>query len=192
MLEMELKFRVDDFSLVESRLRELGLEPGPEVHENNVVLDATDGSLGRSNVLFRLRDTGDGTTLLTVKKPLPSTFFKVRMEREAVLEYPVEDAVELFRLLGYDVVYKYGKSRRECSLGTAKVCLDVIWFGNFVELEAESEDALLKAVRLLGFDPDEGIGLSYADLEREAERNTRSTLTDDLSEAIYRNRETIL
>lgn len=169
MLEMELKFRVEDHTGIERRLSDLGVHPGEAVEENNLVLDSMGGPLGRNDLLFRLRNHERGT-LVTVKKPLPATALKVRQEREAVLECSQEDALELFGLLGYGVVYRYRKTRRECRLGDATVCLDRLWFGNFVEIEATSEEAVLDAAEKLGLDPGQGIRFSYAALERDAER----------------------
>lgn len=169
MLEMELKFRVEDHSGVEKRLSDLGIPPGKAVEENNLVLDRMGGPLGKNDLLFRLRNHERGT-LVTVKKPLPATALKVRQEKEAVLDCSQEEALELFGLLGYGVVYRYRKTRRECRLGEATVCLDSLWFGDFVEIEASSEEAVLHAAEQLGLDPGLGIRFSYAALERDAER----------------------
>lgn len=166
---MELKFRVDDFTDVERRLESMGIEPGKPVKENNLVLDLMGGALRQMDTLFRLRNC-DGGTLVTVKRPLPATALKVRHEEEAVLECSQEEALSLFGLLGYGVVYSYEKTRRECRIGEAQVCLDELWFGRFVEIEAESEEAVMKAVDILGFDPEEGIRFSYAALEKDAEQ----------------------
>ena len=176
MLEMELKFKVDDFRDVELRLESSGVSPGDPVKENNLVLDLMGGPLRRVDTLFRLRNCDRGT-LVTIKRPLPATALKVRHEEEAVLECSQEDALKLFSLLGYGVVYRYEKTRRECRLGEALICLDELWFGRFVEIEAQSEEAVLKAVEVLGFDPGEGIRFSYAALEKDAEqsRDSRDT-----------------
>ena len=176
MLEMELKFKVDDFRDVEIRLESSGVLPGDPVKENNLVLDLMGGPLRMMDTLFRLRNC-DGGTLVTVKKPLPATALKVRHEQEAVLECSQEDALKLFGLLGYGVVYRYEKTRRECRIGDALICLDELWFGKFVEIEAQSEEAVMKAVDVLGFDPAEGIRFSYAALEKDAEqiRDSKNT-----------------
>lgn len=173
MLEMELKFKVEDFTEVERRLEELGIEPSPPVDEGNLVLDLMGGPLRKSDTLFRLRNAGDGT-LLTVKKPLPATALKVRREKEAILDCTVDDALELFGLLGYGVVYRYHKIRRECRLGEATVCLDKLWFGRYVEIEAGSEDDVMEAVEALALDPQDGIRFSYAALEMDAQQQLES------------------
>jgi predicted adenylyl cyclase CyaB len=167
---MELKFKVDDFQKVEQRLESMGVEPGNAVRENNLVLDLMGGPLRKTDTLFRLRNCEKGT-LVTIKRPLPATVLKVRHEEEAVLECSQEEALKLFKLLGYGVVYRYEKTRRECRIGEATICLDELWFDRFVEIEAESEEAVMKAVDELGFDPAEGIRFSYAALERDAERS---------------------
>jgi len=169
LLEMELKFRVDNFTEVENRLERIGAEMGSPVQERNQVLDSMGGPLRKMDILFRLRNFGEHT-LLTIKKPIPATALKVRHEEEAVLECSLEEALKLFELLGYGVVYTYEKTRRECRIGEAVVCCDELWFGNFVEIEAESEDAVTMAAEILGFEPAEGIRFSYAALEADAER----------------------
>jgi adenylate cyclase class 2 len=166
---MELKFRVDDFHDVERRLENSGVLAGDPVRENNLVLDLMGGPLRRMDTLFRLRNCDRGT-LVTVKKPLPATALKVRHEQEAVFDCSQEDALKLFGLLGYGVVYRYEKTRRECRIGDAIICLDELWFGRFVEIEAQSEEAVMKAVEVLGFDPADGIRFSYAALEKDAEQ----------------------
>lgn len=177
MLEIELKFRVKDFSDIEKRLDDMGIAPGNPVDEKNMVLDLMGGSLRKNDVLLRLRNTEKGT-LLTVKKPLPATALKVRMEKEAILDCSSEDALELLGLLGYGVVYRYDKIRRECRLGEAQVCLDELWFGRFVEIEACSEDALMDAIDRLGLIPEEGIRFSYAALEKNAEQQRDSEMAE--------------
>ncbi len=168
MLEMELKFRVEDFLEVERKLEIIGVVPGDAIQEKNLVLDLMGAPLGKMDTLFRLRNCKEGT-LVTIKRPLPATALKVRHEEEAVLDCSQEEALKLFSLLGYGVVYRYSKKRRECRIGSAIVCLDELWFGSYVEIEAESEEAVMNAVDLLGFDPDEGIRFSYAALEKDAE-----------------------
>lgn len=171
---MELKFRVDDFHDVEQRLKNAGVEPGDPVKEDNLILDLMGGPLGKMNTLFRLRNCDRGT-LVTVKRPLPATALKVRHEQEAVLECSQEDALKLFGLLGYGVVYRYEKTRRECRIGDALICMDELWFGRFIEIEAQSEEAVMKAVDKLGFDPAEGIRFGYATLEKDAEQSRDSS-----------------
>lgn len=173
MLEMELKFKLEDFSDIEKRLDELGISIGDPVEEKNLVLDLMGGPLRERDVLLRLRNKGNGT-LLTVKKPIPATALKVRLEKEAVLDCSLKDALELLSLLGYGVVYRYDKIRRECSLGEAQICLDELWFGCFVEVEAHSEDDVMNAIDKLGLIPEEGIRFSYAALEKDAEQQRDS------------------
>ena len=168
MLEMELKFRVESFREIEEKLEELGVQLSGPSNEKNMILDRMGSPLRKEDTLFRLRNCPKGT-LVTVKKPLPATALKVRREREAVLDCNLEDALKLFRLLGYDVTYEYEKTRSQCRLKDATVCLDRLWFGSYVEVEAQSEDALEEALEMLGLDSKEGIRFSYPALETQAE-----------------------
>jgi adenylate cyclase class 2 len=168
LLEFELKFRVVGFDAIESRLRDLGCEPSPADAEENVVFDDECGSLRARGILLRLRRNSAGL-LLTVKSAVPHPLIKVRSEHEALLRCDLAEGAQILAILGYAPVYTYEKTRSTCSLGGAAICLDSLRFGCFVEIEAPSEKSLLEAARHLGLDPASGTGLSYADLEREAD-----------------------
>ncbi len=169
MLEIELKFSVNNFDEVINKLKELGCTPAQPVEETNHILDLPGTPLRFKDIVFRLRNDVKGT-LLTIKKPIPCSQLKVRNEIETTLDCSIEDAVNLFEHLGYGVVFTYEKKRRECMLKHAQVCLDELWFGKFIEIEANSDEDLLEAVELLGLNFSEGIRFSYPALETEARK----------------------
>jgi len=166
-IEVELKFPVDGFQETAARLLELGCVPGEATREENFVFDTPDRLLRKRNVLLRLRLTA-GFTILTVKEPVRDSTMKVRSEFETRLSCSLDEARQILETLGYEVIASYEKIRQVSRLGNVTVCLDELWFGSFVELEASTEEDLADAALRLGFDPSHGLSQSYLNLEARA------------------------
>jgi predicted adenylyl cyclase CyaB len=164
--EVELKYQVNDFVRVRDKLRGAGAELLWEPsQEENAVLDLPDRMLGNSNVLLRLREFRN-EVILTVKKPGPSGPMKIRKEYETVLSTSFKGAMELFAALGYRQVFHYSKTRETWSLGeNTHICLDTLFFGKYVEVEADSMSRVSSTSKLLGFDPHKGLSSSYRKLQ---------------------------
>lgn len=167
MLECELKFRIGDLPGLVSRLEGMGVEISPPAEEDNHILDLPDGSLSRRHVLLRVRGVG-GRTVLTVKAPAPSEGVKVRHELETEVSCRPSTLLEMLSMLGFSVYWEYSKTRRTGVLGEALLCLDSLWFGDFVEIEAGTPDAVEAAVVSLGLDRTLGLSETYVELERKA------------------------
>ena len=163
--EVELKFQVTDFDAIRKILKDSGaVRTVMENHERNTVFDRPDSSLKRSGVLLRLRKFCN-EVILTVKEPgLPGPM-KNRKEHETKLSVSFNDAQNLLKVLGYNAVYRYEKTREVWSTTSASVCLDKLHFGSFVEIEANSTEGVKAAAELLGFDLSTGLRESYRNLE---------------------------
>lgn len=173
MLEIELKFKVDEFDAIIAKMQKLGYSPGEPVGEINHILDLPGTPLRSKDTVFRLRNKSSGT-LLTIKKPVPCSLLKVKNESETILDCSIDDAVKLFGHLGYGVVFTYEKVRRECKVRNAQICLDELWFGKFVEIEAQSDDDLTEVAGLLELDISSGIRFSYPFLDEEARQDAEN------------------
>ena len=170
--EVELKFPVDGFREITARLAELCCVTGEATPEENIVFDTPNRHLGKRNILLRLRLTA-GLTILTVKGPLRDSAMKVRSEVETRLSCSIDDARQILETLGYEVVASYEKTRQVSRLGNVAVCLDELWFGSFIELEASTEEDLADAAMKLGFDLSRGLSQSYLNLEAQALKSGR-------------------
>jgi len=164
--EVELKYQVGDFVKVRDKLVTAGAELVSEPsQEKNAVLDLPDRMLENSNVLLRLREFRN-EVILTVKKPGSSGPMKIRKEYETVLSTSFRGAMELFTALGYRQVFHYSKTREIWSLGeNTHICLDTLFFGKYVEVEADSISRVSSTSKLLGFDPGKGLSSSYRKLQ---------------------------
>lgn len=162
-VEHEAKFTLDDRAALEARLHEGGRLRTPWHFESNTVYDR-DGELGRGRRLLRLRRALGAT--LTFKEPAPGQArgVKSRLERECRVDSP-EAMDAILRGLGYAPRLTYEKFRSVWDFGGAALFLDIVPFGQFLEIEAAPE-AIPALASSLGLDPDAALGASYHALHR--------------------------
>lgn len=147
-LETELKYLNADHQAVRRALQTLGAQSRGRDFEENLVFDAADRSLRRRGVLLRLRRTGRGAWL-TVKEPVRTQGpFKTAREHETRLE-DFDAARAALETLGYTAAFAYEKVRETWTLAGCAVCLDVLPFDDFVEIEGP-EEALRSCAGALG------------------------------------------
>ena len=163
-VEHEAKFALDDRAELEARLRRDGRLRTPWHFESNTVYDR-DGELGRARRLLRLRRALGAT--LTFKEPASGQGrdgVKSRLERECRVDSP-EAMDAILRGLGYAPRLTYEKFRSVWDFGGAALFLDIVPFGQFLEIEAAPE-AIPALAASLGLDPAAAIGASYHALHR--------------------------
>jgi adenylate cyclase class 2 len=168
-LEIELKFLNPDFAALRRRLMALGAEPLDRVFERNLVFDDAARSLKSASTLLRLRT--ERKSLLTLKRPPEREQDGVKVFEE--IETEVADPLAMQRMLealGYREAFAYEKLRETWRFGEQLVCLDILPFGRFVEIEGERE-ALFEAARALGLPPESSSTKTYHQLNLE--RQTR-------------------
>lgn len=157
--ETEAKFCVGDPNLIRERLLKLQARiRAPRVYELNLRFDTPAYELQRAGRVLRLRR--DKEARLTYKD-------SERVEEGAVnrreLEFTVDsfDAAQQFlEALGFQVIFIYEKYRTTCNLAAARIMLDQLPFGDFVEIEGEFE-TLKPAAAQLGLNWEAAIPLSY-------------------------------
>jgi len=150
-LEIEVKFLLTGFDTVRHRLISLGAVSGGSVFESNIRFDDAAQSLLKKHALLRIRK--DTQVRLTYKEPISEREadivgqFKVLRE----LEVAVSDGDTLARILGglgFSPVQIYEKRRETFTVNTATVCLDLMPFGHFLEIEGEKAAIVDVAGRL--------------------------------------------
>jgi adenylate cyclase class 2 len=160
-IETESKFPVDDFSRVESNLRRHGTLAVPWHFERNQVFDSPQGELRSRGFLLRLRNAL--TTTLTVKRPLAQHTRLPGLKQLEEIECAVHDshAMEsILQALGYQEILVYEKFRSQWKVQKTTVCLDLLCFGTFVEIEGTGSDIPATAT-LVGLDPQTAISANY-------------------------------
>lgn len=164
--EVESKFHVDDLDGLKTRLVALGAVGAGPRFERNRVYDTTDGDLRRKGQLLRLRR--DGRVTLTFKSPVSEPAragLKVMDERETRLE-DFEAMARILEGLGYRPFLDYEKCREVWRLPDAVICLDILPFGRYVEIESTPE-GIAETAALLGLDMAQASSATYHDLFRQ-------------------------
>jgi predicted adenylyl cyclase CyaB len=146
-IEIEKKYRLTPSQrrLIEKRLRELDVVPGEVEFEENTIYRG--GRLDLGGCALRLRRV-NGHAILTFKQRFPS---QSAIKRQQELETGVADpeaAHAIVTALGFRVGLIYEKRRVLWVVGKAKVVLDELPFGLFMEIEA-SEKEIKRVEKLL-------------------------------------------
>lgn len=180
--ELEVKFYLWRGGEMEAKILSLGGRLGdPRVHEINLRFDTPDQSLLETGRLLRLRK--DRRARVTYKGPGDEQS-GARLREE--LEFTVSDfgtARKLFEALGYQVMMMYEKYRTTYTLGELEIVLDVLPYGDFIEIEGPDGESIHKVAEGLGLDWEKRILLSYTVLFE----NVRQALGLDFKDLSFDN-----
>lgn len=172
--EIEAKFALSHLGDFRQQLLNAGARHlRDRVLERNWRFDNQDGSLTAAHQVLRLRH--DIAATLTFKQPGPNR--QVRDE----IEFEVGDHTavrELLVALGYHVILVYEKYRETFRYGSAKIDLDELPFGNFVEIETVDQSDLKPIAEQLGFDWGARVPMSYAEIFNRWQADTGHQLRD--------------
>lgn len=171
MLEIELKFRADDWAGVRATLAAWGAEPLGTRDEADHYFNAPDRDFAQTDEALRLRHVG-GRTNFTYKGPKRAAATKTRLEIEVPLADgpgPADAARRMLVALGYRPVAVVSK-RREL-FGFARggfdllACLDEVeGVGRFVELEVVADEAAFDAAQAAVLSAAAGLGLTQPEM----------------------------
>jgi len=138
-IEIEKKYRLTlkDRRAIEKRLRKLGSKPKPLEHEENTIYRG--GNLGFGLRALRLRRV-NGAAILTFKERIPTeSLIKHQHENETrVNNADATDAI--LRGVGFEPGLVYEKRRTRWDVGKAKVVIDELPYGLFMEIEASERE----------------------------------------------------
>ena len=145
--EIEVKFHVQRLSEIAARILDRGGKLlSPRVHEINLRFDTPENDLRRAGRALRLRR--DAVTTLTYKGPSEMQD-GIRSREELEVEVSDLDGVRrLLEGLGYEVTFVYEKHRTTYEMGNARIMLDELPYGDFVEIEGASDALRLIAAQL--------------------------------------------
>jgi adenylate cyclase class 2 len=154
MLEIEMKFPLEDFGSVRERLRAWEAEPDAPIQESDHYFNAPDRDFARTDEALRVRRIGTENRV-TYKGPRQPGPAKTRTEIEVGIaegDQAAEDFCRLLTQLGYRPVAVVRKERIVYHLQrdgfTLEVCLDTVHdVGRFVEVEIMAESEALDRAR---------------------------------------------
>ena len=148
-IEIEKKYRLTkrQRQSIERRLRAMGAASRPLEFEENTLYRG--GRLDIGNCILRLRSVNQQRFFLTFKQRLP-TKSAIKHQQEEETEVANGDAMHaILTELGYYRGLVYEKRRARWHVGAAKVVIDELPFGLFMEIEA-SEKEIRRVEKLLG------------------------------------------
>ncbi|WP_432736253.1 class IV adenylate cyclase [Maridesulfovibrio sp. FT414] len=165
-LETELKYVNADLDGCREIMDRQGGHKLSRHYERNLVLDDPGRTLFKRSALLRVRQADRVT--MTVKR-IPALVSegkaKVYVEHETEVS-SFDETVAALQVLGYHPVFKYEKIREEWEFKGCHVCLDLLPFGPFIEIEG-SEDKILSCAASLGLAEKDSCKKTYHELNRE-------------------------
>src|SRR5262245_59634770 len=138
-VEIEKKYRLSEATrtAVLKRLVEIRAKHDSDDFEENILYSGHD--LESGNSVWRLRRV-KGSALLTYKERFPSkSLIKHQREDETGVANP-EAMDSILQALGFTPSLVYEKYRQTWRVGKAKVMIDDLPFGRFMEIEADESD----------------------------------------------------
>ncbi len=175
--ETEAKFYVHNLKKIETSLQNLGARlHQPRVLETNTRFDLPDGSLRAKAHVLRLRQ--DTEARLTYKGASKNK--RGVLDREEI-EFIVEDfdkAKQLLAALGYQPIFYYEKYRATYELDKTLIMLDELPYGNFVEIEGETEETIRALSAKLHLNWEATIERSYSALFEHIHKSMNLSFRD--------------
>ncbi len=175
--ETEAKFYVRDLEKIRKFLESLDAKVvQPRVLEMNLRFDLPDASLHAQGRVLRLRR--DTQARLTYKGGNKNT--RGVLSREEI-EFIVEDfekAKKFLEALGYQQIFYYEKYRTTYELDKTLIMLDELPYGNFVEIEGETEETIRTLSERLDLNWDTTIERSYSVLFEHVQKSLKLSFRD--------------
>jgi adenylate cyclase class 2 len=175
--ETEAKFYVRNLERIKKALENLRAHLGQaRVLELNLRFDLPDASLRAQGRVLRLRR--DTEARLTYKGGNKNT--KGVLSREEI-EFVVGDFVKakkLLEALGYQQIFYYEKYRTTYELDKTLIMLDELPYGNFLEIEGETEETIQALSEKLDLNWDATIERSYSALFEQVQKSLNLSFRD--------------
>ena len=175
-IEIEKKYRLtaaDRRAIVRS-LRALGSKPKPLEYEENTIYCG--GTLGFGLRALRLRRV-NGEAILTFKERLPSKS-PIKHQKENETRVKDADATDaILRGIGFEPALVYEKRRTRWDVGKAKVVIDELPYGLFMEIEA-SEKEIRRVEKLIAAERLPVVMETYPSMTAKIGKKTRKGIIE--------------
>lgn len=175
-IEIEVKFITKNPNEIRLKLGSMGIKSPGSIFERNHRYDDLDSSLLKNKRLLRLRC--DQKNILTFKKPssIKNTDFKINEE----IEVEVSDFGQMeiiLKEIGFLKVQSYEKYRETFSLKDAKILIDTMPYGIFIEIEG-TEESIQNYADVLGLDWNKKITLNYLEIFENISKRLKLSFRD--------------
>ena len=175
-IEIEKKYRLTkkDRRSLEQRMRELDCEPKPVEFEENTIYSG--GRLDFGGCALRLRRVNQNErAYLTFKRRIPNkSAIKHQEEHEVTVTDP-DGMDSILKSLGFRPAFVYEKRRTRWEVGAAKVVIDELPFGLFMEIEAAVKE-IKRVEKLIGADAIPAVIETYPTLTANLGKKRRGVI----------------
>jgi len=175
-IEIEKKYRLSlkDRRAIETHLRALGSKPKPLEHEENTIYCG--GDLGFGLRALRLRRV-NGEAILTLKERIP-TDSPIKHQNENETRVKNADATDaILRGIGFEPALVYEKRRTRWDVGRAKVVIDELPYGLFMEIEA-SEREIKRVEKLIAAENLQAVTDTYPAMTAQLGKKNRKGIIE--------------
>jgi predicted adenylyl cyclase CyaB len=175
-IEIEKKYRLTkkDRRALEQRMRELGYEPKPIEFEENTIYGG--GRLNFGSCALRLRRVnGNERAYLTFKRRLPGKSPIKHQEEHQVTVADPDGMDWILNSLEFRPALVYEKRRARWKVGQAKVVIDELSFGLFMEIEASVKE-IKRVERLIGAEDLPAVSETYPTLTANLGKKSRGVI----------------
>jgi adenylate cyclase, class 2 len=175
--ETEAKFYVRDLERIKKSLENLSAHlDQSRVLEMNLRFDLPDTSLRAQGRVLRLRR--DTEARLTYKGGNKNSRGVLSREEIEFVVGDFEKAKKFLEALGYQQIFYYEKYRTTYELDKTLIMLDELPYGNFVEIEGETEETIRALSERLELDWEETIERSYSALFEQVQKSLNLSFRD--------------
>ncbi|HYX27965.1 MAG TPA: class IV adenylate cyclase [Pyrinomonadaceae bacterium] len=170
-IEIEKKYRLtkSQRKRIEQRMRQMSPAPSELEHEENTIYSG--GLLDRPGSALRLRRV-NGRALLTFKQRRPSKSAIKYQEEHEVAVADADAMAAIIDRLNFRPGVIYEKRRTRWQVGKAKVVIDELPFGLFMEIEASVKE-IKRVEKLLGVETLPAVRETYPSLTRQLGKKTK-------------------
>lgn len=164
-IEIEKKYRLTKSQRreIERRMQDLSLVPGELEHEENTIYRG--GGLDQPGRALRLRRV-NGTAKLTFKQRMLSKSAIKHQQEEEVSVADADAMAAILAALNFRPGLIYEKRRTRWKVGKAKVVIDELPFGLFMEIEASVRE-IKRVEKILGAEKIPAVMETYPSLTRQ-------------------------
>ena len=173
-IEIEKKYKLTQGQrrAIERRMREMSLVSGQVEHEENTIYRG--GSLDQPGRALRLRRV-NGRAILTFKQRRPSKSPIKHQEEHEVSVADADAIAQILSKLNYRPGLVYEKRRTRWKVGQAKVVIDELPFGLFMEIEAPVRE-IKRVEKLIGAAKLPAVMETYPSLTRVLGKEKRGVI----------------
>jgi predicted adenylyl cyclase CyaB len=175
-IEIEKKYKLTRAQrrAVEKRLRALGVKPEPVEFEENTIYRG--GNLRPGTRALRLRRVNE-RAILTFKERHPGKSSVKRQREDETVVADADATHEILNALEFSPALVYEKRRTLWTVGKAKVVIDELPFGLFMEIEA-SEKEILRVEKQIGAEQLEAVNETYPTLTSRLGKKSRQGIIE--------------